>query len=455
MVFMAVDDKAERRKKRRKVFLRLFIILLLFSTAFAAGIIFLGPAERQSELSAYGDDWNDVSRYRKGIKDMGVNVSNIISSPTILDTLSPSEKKNTLFISLGVEKEYTNTEAWAIYNFYDEGGKVIIADDFGYGNSVSSASFTEGSPGFNIEFLGSRLWDNRYDKNPLFVKIPVNTMDFSGTILLNEPTSFEIPRNGEGMAYSSPAGASWVDLNDNGKRDHAESAVATKRYASGFPIIYELKREIEGGAVGRALFISDPSIFLNDMWDRENNSAFAVHLVRYLLGEDAIATGKANVLFDESRHYPVAPVPTIRSSIYSYIVLLLTDVNLRILTPVIVVMFLLILIIVVDNPPRLRHRFDIKHISLYNLRTPKIHSRDADRIRALFLEKIRLSSGMTMNNFKDLSAAQLAAMVGNNELAEFLLDWDQTYTVTELENLLVTVRDWKHRRFTRGDGHLD
>lgn len=432
----------------------LSIFILIFAAAFATGMILLGPADRYSELSAYDDSWDDVSSYRKGIKDMDVNVSNIISSPTMLYTLSEAEKKNTVYVALGIEKEYTLTEAYAIYDFFLSGGKLIIADDYGYGNSLSNRGFSEGSPGFGVEFLGARLWDNTYDKNPIFVKIPVNHMGFSGTILLNEPTAFRSGKESRVRASSSPTGASWVDVNGNGERDEGEYRMAERR-ENGFPVIIELQARLESGDMGRALFISDPSLFLNDMWDRENNSDFSLHIVEYLLGSDSIGSGKALVLFDESRHYTESAIPALRRDIYSWVILGLTDTNVRILAPVVIVMLLLILIIVVDNPPRLRHRFDIKHISLYNLRTPNIHSSDANRVRALFLEKIRLSSGMNMNEFKNLSTAGLAGMVGNHSLAEFLLDWDRSYSVVELENLLVAVRDWKPHRYTRGDENLD
>ena len=38
------------------------------------------------------------------------------------------------------------------------------------------------------------------------------------------------------------------------------------------------------------------------MWERENNSEFGTHLVRYLLGEETISSGKSMVIFDESKH---------------------------------------------------------------------------------------------------------------------------------------------------------
>lgn len=444
------------RKKAKSVIFRLLLVLLIFTAIFATSIILLGPAEKTSDLSAYGDSWDDISDFRTGILDTSENitVSNIISSPTLLDTIletSDIPVQNTLYIAIGIEKEYTLAEAAAIYNFYLRGGKIIIADDFGYANSVTDRMF-------EIEFLPARLWDNTYEKNPLFVKVPINDMDFHGTILLNEPAAMQPPPSTRPndpriKALSSPLGSSWIDLNGNGKRDQNEFKSEKFR---GYPLVYELNQRITGKEYqGRALFISDSSLFLNEMWGRENNSDFCTHIVSYLLGDETISSGKTTVIFDESRHVPATAKSTFRQTVYTYLVLLVTDSNLRILTPVVVVMILLIWIIVVDNPPRLRHRFDIKHIALYNLRTPNINTRDADRIRALFLEKIRLASGMNLDEFREMSAPDLEQMVGDTSLTDFLLDWEKSYTVNQLEGLLVVIRDWKPNTFFGGDVYLD
>lgn len=461
---MVAKKPGTEKGKARRVVLRLLIIIILFGAILATAIVLLGPAEMESELSAYGDSWNDVSKFRKSMDDMNISVSNIISSPTLLDTITDTDiVKNTLFIALGIEKKYTSSEAWAIYNFFIRGGKVIIADDFGFGNSVSDRSDHDQT--FGIKFINSRLWDNNYEKNPLFVKVPVNIdyrdndmdLTYSGTILLNEPAAIKPTGNvGLVLARSSAAGKSWVDSNENGERDREEYIRDPK--FEGYPIIHEIKTKTkeDENVQGKAVFISDPSLFLNEMWDIDvadenvDNSAFCSFLVKRLLGSDAIDSGKAKVIFDESRHTPDTPVSTFRKEVYSNLVLLVTDNNLRILTPVVIVMFLLILIIVVDNPPRLRHRFDIKHIALFNLRAPNIRARDSDRIRALFLEKIRLGSGMSMDDFRDISASDLAKMVNDDDLTDFILDWDKSYSVSELEELLVTVRDWKTDNLLRG-----
>ena len=37
-----------------------------------------------NQLSAYDDDWNDMSAFRQDIKDMGIQTSSLVSSPLLL-----------------------------------------------------------------------------------------------------------------------------------------------------------------------------------------------------------------------------------------------------------------------------------------------------------------------------------------------------------------------------------
>ena len=53
------------------------------------------------------------------------------------------------------------------------------------------------------------------------------------------------------------------------------------------------------------------------------------------------------------------------------------------------------LVIVIENPSELRHRFDLGHVSLRNLVIPHVSHEDCDRIRYLFLERVRISYGLS------------------------------------------------------------
>ncbi len=76
-----------------------FVLVILLSTVIS-NVINVGNTTGQS---AYGDDWNDMSAFKKDINDMGVETKSLVSSPLLLaDIEDPS---NTTFIVAGVERD--------------------------------------------------------------------------------------------------------------------------------------------------------------------------------------------------------------------------------------------------------------------------------------------------------------------------------------------------------------
>ncbi len=411
------------------------IIILIIISSFA----YIGASDKTSQLSAYSDSWNDISQFRKSIlaqrtfdDEPRYTTSSIVSSPTMLNKIHDPD--GTLLVIVGVEKKYSNDEASAISEYVKRGGKVILADDFGYANSVAYTHF-------NVFFYGNRLWDEQYEKNPKFVKVSVELEDrvrnrkyFSGAIMLNEPTAMETTsgRNTE-KAYSSQN--SWVDWDDNGERGYADTdgdgipdqPEVTQEYALMIEIISE---------EGKAFFISDPSIFINDMWDKSNNSAFALALLEYMLPEGG------EIIFEESRHIQKSPIDNAQQMVYESLVILTTDDQLTLVTVTLALLCLGVLVIVMENPSELRHRFDIGHITLKNLHKPFITHEDCDRIRYIFLEKVRIAYGLTVDDFRDLTVDELTNMIRDPDLIDFALDWDRVLYGQDLEKILIKIRNW-------------
>jgi hypothetical protein len=102
-----------------------------------------------------------------------------------------------------------------------------------------------------------------------------------------------------------------------------------------------------------------------------------------------------------------------------------------------------VVIIVIENPPNLRHRFNIDYYTLNQLLENNITAKDCDRIRYIFLERLRLAHGLTIEDFKELSYEELKDMIKEPDLVEFALDWDKKYYGQELENLLLKIRDFE------------
>lgn len=405
--------------KRKKIDLRTaariaFISIIIVAIVIICVIAYNSSFHKTAQLSAYSDKWNDISKFRASISAEGYEVASIISSPTMLNYLDHPSKS--LLVIMGVEKEYSYSEGKAIHEFLTRGGKMILADDFGYANSITE-------PFFRVTFNGHRLWDTNFDKNPAFVKINVNCDFFSGVIVLNEPTCIAYSEGTE-LAYSTQD--SWVDENDNLVRD----CTPLEPFGE-FPVIIESAVGEQGG---KAIFISDSSIFINDLWVRTNNSEFAKSLVAYLLPEG----GK--VIFDESRHIRGNLIDNAQQSCFESLVRLTTDQNLRIVAGTITLLILGIIIVGLQNPSLLYHRQYLGYYKLRNLYTYNVTYHDCNRIRRMLLERVRLTHGYSPDDFRALSSSELATLIKDPELAEFAINWSREYYGDELERILLKIQ---------------
>ncbi len=121
-------------------------------------------------LSAYDDDWDDLSAFRSDLKDMGVDTTSMISSPVLLGEIENPE--DTVFIVTGVEQDtislprftadadvvqfsesegYTTTEIDAIIEYVASGGTLLVMDDFGYSAGLADK--------FDLGYSGHQLYD--------------------------------------------------------------------------------------------------------------------------------------------------------------------------------------------------------------------------------------------------------------------------------------------------------
>jgi hypothetical protein len=88
------------RKTRRAGLMFAFygvLFLLLFS------IVSTYLVDSDPHLSAYDDDWDDLSAFRQDLKDMGVDTRSLVSSPVLLNEIDNPE--DTVFIVTGVEQD--------------------------------------------------------------------------------------------------------------------------------------------------------------------------------------------------------------------------------------------------------------------------------------------------------------------------------------------------------------
>ena len=235
--------------------------------------------ERESQLSAYSDDWNGLSNFRKLIEEQeDYQVATIISNPLILKKLPKPQE--TLFVSIGVEKRYDPVQVEVLLEFVKQGGRILLMDDFGQADSLSKK--------FGISFTGKKIWSKEFEKNISFIKREIQFEEKRYTLLFNAPSVLIEVEDTifETEVLLTTTEETWIDENKNGKLEMYEGDVQRKD-----PMVIEASLSHEP----RVICVADASLFINDMLEKEDNKAFALALVRHLLPN-------GTVIFDESRH---------------------------------------------------------------------------------------------------------------------------------------------------------
>ena len=165
----SVDINAvlKSRKTRRLGLMFAFyaVLALLLLSIVSSYLVTSNP-----HLSAYDDDWDDLSAFRSDLKGMGVDTTSMISSPVLLGEIENPE--DTVFIVTGVEQDtislprftgdadvvqfsesegYTTTEIDAIIEYVASGGTLLVMDDFGYSAGLADK--------FDLGYSGHQLYD--------------------------------------------------------------------------------------------------------------------------------------------------------------------------------------------------------------------------------------------------------------------------------------------------------
>ena len=178
--------KYQRRALISSFYLALFFLVWLLLSSY----VNLGNTK---QLSAYDDDWDDISNFRKELSSLGIQTKSLVSSPLLLNEIE--DPTNSTFVISGVEKDtfslpsigtdssfisfsepegYSGSEISAITSFVSRGGTVIVLDDFGYSSGIADA--------VGISYSNHRLYDDEYavelDFNYVWMNISQNHTDW-------------------------------------------------------------------------------------------------------------------------------------------------------------------------------------------------------------------------------------------------------------------------------------
>jgi len=351
--------------------------------------------ERDPQLSAYDDNWNDISNFRMALEDQNVtsyNVSAILSNPAVLDEIE--DPSSTLLIVAGSESPYTNLELEILVRFMEKGGSILVFGDYDYSNTIAGL--------FAIEYVNEhKLWDQNYRGNVSLIETTAYIRDLNGedksySLLLNEPVAIKELNSGTVNFWSSgfevrrqtimsTSGSSWIDSDDDGAITPDDEAAPMSGFALGMRFDMGPRDE----PLGSAVFISDSSLPINQMWNYENtqNSLFLKDLVESIIGSEGV------VLFDESRHTQDSFGASLFQAALGFYFLLSGDtlilqvIRLNVLVAVIILTMALSLR--QPEPNRWYHIFDIRRPRPF-----RSYGHNLDNgilaLQEVFLERIRL-----------------------------------------------------------------
>lgn len=372
------------------------------------------------QLSAYDSGWDDLSKFRTSLELNNFKTSSIVSTPLILNRSEGTAAAGRVLVVIGVERPYMPAEIATIVEFVSTGGCLLLADDFGYGNSLALK--------FDLAFSGRKLFSAAFDRNPAFIKLN-GTVDntLSGprfSLISDRPTALEkvVDDNVRGWTYRD----TWLDENGNGERDLLEAS-------NPYPVVAAVDY-IEGAVI----VVSDPGLFINDMWGRADNSEFILGLVTKYF------SGAHEFIFDETRHKP----ETLREGAWRTGMLLevmaLDNIYGKVAMVVLSLLALIVGALMVRPPAEWRHEDTLGEVSLYYLAEGKYRAEDRTRLRQSFLEKVRISLNLYPDEFAMLGRDRLREEIDDGPLIG-LVEHPQSVRTNELDGLVERARAWRRR----------
>lgn len=384
----------------------------------------MGPGP-ESQLSAYDDDWNDLSKFRSDLEHIGfLNLSLRTVSTSATSLLEYNDTRGMLYMAIGVERAYTYSEWRAITKFISRGGSVLIADDYGHGNSIlrfngqvdnPAVSHIGDTPESQYVFSGERLADVNVDRNPQLVKVRVpiwEGLDYE--VLLNDPSCFvenddwnwePWMRQWQGsppasfIANSTASG--WIDENRNGIRDPGEKV-------GEYPVMLWMNG---------MLLISDPSLFTNDMYDRADNRLFAHAVIARLLPAGGI------VIIDEAIHLEPGGLSELDDVVFRPLYAAMGE-PWPIYSGLMVLVVGLVALAAVGRRTVRRyspHRSRLDEPRTLEFGNPFNWLADYYEVRGVLLQRMRYAYGLDPDDLQRLPPEIVAQLLGDQYLVQFVL----------------------------------
>ncbi|UNQ73136.1 DUF4350 domain-containing protein [Infirmifilum sp. NZ] len=216
-------------------------ILLGLGLALVVLVLMVALVPSTDDFSPDNPLWNGLTAFCQAFNVSVVGVADIGGLP-----------RDSALVIVGPSLNLSGAGAAGLRGFVEEGGLLVVADDFGSGNSILEAL------GVSTRVGGALLEDGVFMYRSPLLPRAVSRVNGSGfDLYLNYASYVEPDGRGVCLAYSSPF--SYLDLNSNGVRDEGEP------YGP-FCVAYE-----EPLGRGRVVVLSDASIFINSMLSMGGN----------------------------------------------------------------------------------------------------------------------------------------------------------------------------------------
>ena len=544
---MAVDGNS-KLKRIGLQFAFWGVLAILFGTLMFNFVNFGQP----NQLSAYDNDWDDLSAFRQDINDMGIKTKSLVSSPLLLEELE--DPRNVTFVIAGVERDtislpqfsgesvvtfasedgYSPSEVDAIVDFVIKGGTVIVFEDYGYANTIAEK--------FGVKFKRAQLYDTVYvhelDYNYIWTCMQLAPCGMNGTVLdpttieshsrwnstdplsgrhicavwadlmalngttitkdeaglcaqhhqdglirynasyqmlLNNITSIDIDETNKHSAMITQgiravsSSEATIDVNGDGEIWIGSGLNAdTPDLWGQFNLSIEVCASVtcspfEGG--GRVHFVADGSTLINAIYDYEgfnrgdygpvsnempanDNRKWALDVIAESLMALDPATGMplgeasptAMVIFDESRHVQ-SNVATDTYNMLYFVLVYFTGEGLAKLL-LFIGLFVLFegVLLKKKDPDPWRHVFSIIYYGFGDANRYSYYAKN-NKIKQVFLSKVRNQNGLTREEFDSMPARELQAMIADPVLVKFVFE-NKTFTLEQTVAIVKRVKVW-------------
>jgi hypothetical protein len=366
------------------------------------------------QLSGYSDDWRDVSSFRSSLEKGGYKTSSIVSTPLILNISEGVLPDYPVLVILGVERPYLPDEIDTIDGFVSNGGCLLLADDFGYGNTLAAR--------FGLGFSLRRLYSSSFDRNPSFPKLNASLSNAPYSLISDRPCALEKVSDSEVDAWTSSD--TWMDEDGDGERDYEEQS-------NPYPVVAH-----RGWKNGFIIIASDPGLFINDMWGRADNSAFFMDCMGRHFSQAVW------MIFDETRHKPDALREGGWRTGMMLEVLALDNVWGKSMLAILALMAVFAGALMVRPPAEWRHEDTLGDLNLHHLAQRSFRPEDRGRLRAALLEKVRISLGLHPDEFSGLDAEGLRQAISDPRL-DGLVERPSSVPLASMGGLTALVRGWR------------